>query len=165
MNNGFNIGQGSPFKRKPLMMGFETDKRICKKYGNIPTTAEVGGKTYNFRAKAEIKLARYLQLLKMCNQIKDWEYESQNFVFKEAEGSWLIDFTVRNNDDSFEFYEYKGRVEPDTKWKLYMLNKINPNAKVTMVFGNTKQLKRLGVRATACCKRVCLLSELTKGII
>jgi len=89
----------------------------------------------------------------------------QRFVFKEAEGSWLVDFEIRNNDDSYEFYEYKGRVEPDTKWKLYMLNKCWPKVKITMVFGNVKQLQKLGSRATSCCQRVCLLSEITHGII
>lgn len=146
-------------------MGYETNRRINKKYGNIPTTAIVGGKEYYFRSKAEIKLAQYLELLKVSKQIKDWEYESHSFIFEAAESHWLVDFTVRNNDDTFEYYEYKGRVEQNTKWKLYMLNKYQPQASVTMVFANRKQMDRLGVRATSYCKRVCLLNELIKNIV
>lgn len=146
-----------------IMMGFEP-KRIQKKYGNIRTTETIGGKTYNFRSKAEVKLAScYFEILKIGGQIKDWEYESHKFVF--ADSSWLVDFTIRNNDDTFEYYEYKGYVEEDTRRKLKLLNKYWPKAQVTMVLGSKKQMKRLGSRATNFCKRVCLLSELTKGLI
>jgi hypothetical protein len=139
------------------------DMRIRKKYGNQLTHATVGGKEYDFRSKAELKLAKFLQLLKEMKYHKDWSYESMNFKFPDS--SWLIDFTVRNNDDTFEHYEYKGYVEQNTRKKLQLLNKYFPQAQVTMVFASKKQLKRLGARAISFCKRVCLLSELTHGII
>lgn len=144
-------------------MGLEQNKGIQKKYGNVFTNVIIGDKEYFFRSKAEVKLAKYLQLLKETGHKKDWEYESHKFVF--ADSSWLVDFTVRNNDDTFEYYEYKGYVEEDTRRKLKLLNKYWPQAQVTMVLGSKKQLKRLGARATSYCKRVCLLSELTKGLI
>lgn len=141
------------------------DIPIRKKYGNQPVHDIIGGKEYTFRSKAEHKLARYLQVLKEGKKIKDWEFESHNFVFDAALSGWLVDFTIRNNDDTFEYYEYKGCVEPDTRWKLYMIDKYYPKAQITMVFANKKQLRRLGSKAISCCKRVCLLGELTRGII
>jgi hypothetical protein len=139
------------------------DMRIQKKYGNIPTHAIVGDKEYDFRSKAEIKLAKYLQLLKEMKYIKDWEYEAMNFKFPDS--SFLVDFTVRNNDDTFEHYEYKGYVEANTRKKLQLLNKYFPQAQITMVMGNKEGIKKLGARASGFCKRVCLLKDLTKGIL
>lgn len=143
-------------------MGYD-EPPLQKKYGNQITTETVGDKTYTFRSKAEVKLAQYYQLLKEQNYIKDWEYESHNFQF--ADSSWLVDFTIRNNDNTFEYVEYKGYVEPSTKRKLKLVSKYYPQAQITMVMASKKQIKRLGVRATSRCKRVCLLRDLTRNII
>ncbi|MFA5298702.1 MAG: hypothetical protein WC389_10905 [Lutibacter sp.] len=146
------------------MMAEMQDIKIQKKYGNTWVDDTIGGKVCKFRSKGEHKLAKYFELLKQSGHIKDWEHESHKFTFGNI-FSWLIDFTIRNNDDTFEYFEYKGYVEPDTKRKLYAVAEYYPQAKITLVMANNKGVKKLGVRATSCCKRVCLLSELTKGII
>ena len=150
-------------QRTPDKMGFETDKRLQKKYGNHKHTAIVGGKTCEFDSDGEHKLADYLQLLKEQGYIKDWERESHNFILIDT--SWCIDFTVRNNDNSFEYFEYKGTVEPRTKKLIMQATEFYPDAQITMVFANKKGWEKLGVRATSRCKRVCLLRELTKGLV
>lgn len=150
------------------MMGFETNRRFVKEYNNQWVHTIIGGKEYNFRSKAEHKLARYLQLLKDSGYIKDWRYEQTKFCFPSEQDpvrTWLVDFDVLNNDGSFYYVEYKGHVEPDTKRKLLLLSQYRPEVELDMVFGNKKDMKRLGVRATACCRRVCTLGELTRGIV
>lgn len=144
------------------------DMPIRKKYGNVPTHAIVGDKEYDFKSKAEIKLAKYLQLLKEMGHIKDWLYENTKFCFPSEQDpvkTWLVDFDVLENDGSFHYIEYKGYVEPDTKRKLFLLNQYRPEVKIVMIFASRKQLRKLGNRATSYCKRTCLLSELTRGII
>jgi len=144
------------------MLGFN-EPPLQKKYGNRIITDTIGGKEYTYRSLGEHKLAKYLQLLKEQDYIKDWEYESHKFTF--ANSGWLVDFLIRNNDNTFEYYEYKGYVEPDTKRKLKLVDKYFPDAQITMVMANKKGVKKLGVRATSRCKRVCTLRELTRGII
>ncbi len=143
-------------------MGFN-EPPLRKKYGNHAHRAVVGGKDCKFDSNGEHKLANYLQLLKEQGYIKDWERESHSFILIDT--SWKVDFTVRNNDDSFEYYEYKGAVESRTRKLIMQVAEFHPQAQITMVMANKRGVKKLGVRATACCKRVCLLRDLTRGIV
>lgn len=143
-------------------MGFN-EPRLRKKYGNHVHNAVVGGKDCKFDSDGEHKLADYLQLLKEQGYIKDWERESHSFILMDT--SWKIDFTIRNNDDSFEYYEYKGAVEPRTRKLINQTMEFHPQAQITMVMANKKGIEKLGVRARSKCKRVCLLKDLTKGIV
>ena len=43
-------------------MGFEKDKRIHKKYGNISETVYIGGKWLTVRSQGEKRLAQYLEM-------------------------------------------------------------------------------------------------------
>lgn len=148
-------------------MGFdETPPR--RKYGNRPVSVEIDGKMFHFRSKAEYDVAEYLHLLKQSGYIKDFAYEQTKFCFpSEAEPikTWLLDFDILENDGSFYYIEVKGRVEPDTKSKLKLLNTYRPEVRVDMVFTTRRELNRLGSRATSYCRRVCLLSDLTGGMI
>jgi hypothetical protein len=145
-------------------MGFEKCKKFAKTYNNTWVRTVINGKAYNFRSKGEYKLALYLEAIRVFGLIKNWEHESHNFVFGNI-FSWLVDFTVRNNDDTFEYFEYKGLVEMDTKRKLYALAEYYPKTVITMVMADRRGVKKLGSRASCICKRVCLLSELTKGVL
>jgi hypothetical protein len=143
-------------------LGFD-EPPLAKDYHNVFVDDFIDGKKYTFRSKLEHKLAWYLEVLRCGGQIKSWEYETHKFTF--ADSSWLVDFTIRNNDDTFEYFEAKGHVERDTKRKLQLVAKYYPQAQITMVLSRKQDVKKLGVRATACCKRVCTLSELTRGIV
>ena len=149
-------------------LGFKTNRKFCKQYNNIRITDIIGGKDYTYRSKGEHKIALYLELLKVGGHIKDWAYEQTKFSFPDEENpvrTWLIDFDVLENDGNFYYIEFKGLVEPDTKRKLFLLNQYRPKVKVVMVLADQKGMKKLGNRATIYCTRVCLLSDLTRGII
>jgi len=143
-------------------MGFEKNKRIHKKYKNVWVFGTLNGRECHFRSKLEHKLAKYLELLINNGHIKDAFHEDTTFKFPDS--SWLVDFSVRNNDDTFEYFECKGFVEADTKRKLNLLGKYRPEVEVTMVISDKKGVDKLGVRATSCCKRVCTIAEITKGV-
>lgn len=144
------------------MMGFEADKRINKKYGNITCYALIGDRSFRFRSKLEHKVAMYLEVIKNGGWIKDWDYEGTTFRFPDDK--WLIDFEVRNNDDSFEYIEAKGMFDARSRRKLKLVHKYRPDAKITMVFQNKRDMQKARLSAKYC-YRFCLLSELTRGII
>jgi hypothetical protein len=146
-------------------MGFESDRRIRKVFRNQPITTTIGGKTYTYKSRTlEYPFAEYLQFMKEAGQIKDWWYEQTTFDFPQAYIKWVVDFDVRNNDDTFEYYECKGfMVKADVCRKLYALRDNRPEVQITMVFQDKKQMGRLTRKAAACCRRVCTLAEITRG--
>lgn len=148
-------------------MGFEK-KHFQKEYNNTWVHDCIGGKEYSFRSKGEHKVAQYLELLKQSGNIKDWAFEQTKFCFPSEQDpvrTWLVDFDVLENDGSFYYIEFKGHVEPDVKRKLLLLAKYRPEVKVDMVFYKKSDAKKLGSKASACCRRICTLSEMTHGIV
>lgn len=136
--------------------------RLVKDYHNQPTTIIFGNREITFKSKLEGKVAQYLQLLKDTGYIKNWNYEQTTFVFPDDR--YLVDFSVYENDDSFYYIEAKGYVDARTKRKLRLLNKYLPGVKIDMVFQNKRDIRKLGL-ARKYCRRVCLLKELTRGLI
>lgn len=68
-------------------------------------TATVGGKTYAFRSEGEYMWAQYLEFLKQCNKIGDWEYEPATFFFKDVTFGpvqYKLDFLIK--DDNTEYF-------------------------------------------------------------
>jgi len=152
-------------KLKPKM-GFEK-RRFQKEYNNTWVHDIIGGKEHTYRSKGEHRIAKYLELLKVSGHIKDWAYEQTKFCFpseKDPVKTWLVDFDILENDGTFYYIEFKGHVEPDVKRKLFLLAKYRPEVKVDMVFYSKADAKRLGSRATSCCRRVCTLAEITRGM-
>ncbi|MFA5163791.1 MAG: hypothetical protein WC441_04740 [Patescibacteria group bacterium] len=132
---------------------------FAKNYNNKRRIDTIGGKTCNFRSKGEWRLAQYFQLLKDACEIKDWEYETHKFVFPDS--TWLVDFVIRNNDDTFEYWEFKGLFEADTRLKLKLLNKYEPQVKITMVFYSKNDAKKIK-QSLKYLDKVCVLT--TNGI-
>lgn len=143
-------------------MGFEPNQRLIMDYKNKRVTMDIAGKTYTFRSILESKVAQYLQLLKDSGHIKDWAYEQTTFKFPDDR--YLVDFDVINNDGTFYYLEAKGYVTAKTKRNLRLLNKYRPEVVIDMVFQNKHDIKKLGL-AKKYCRRVCLLKELTNGMI
>lgn len=143
------------------MMGFEKNKRFKKNYNNKPETATVGDKTCRFRSQGEIKLARYFELLKYTGHIKDWAYEQTRFVFPDS--SYLVDFDILNNDGTFEYYEYKGHYETDTRKKIILLNKYRPEVKLSLVFAKKADAKKVSRKIASMLNRVCIFQGI-KGL-
>jgi len=140
--------------------------RLVKNYNNQRVTAIIGGKTCNFRSKLEYKVAQYLELLKRfgAGSIKDWQYEFMRFKFPDD--SWLIDFTVEENDGSFWHIESKGHFGARDRKKLKLLFKYFPQAKVLYVLQNKKDIQKMGLSVKYLWwRKPILLRDLTRGII
>ena len=124
-------------------MRFETNRRLAKDFNNQFQTVQYGDKTCKFRSKLEKKVADYLEMLKIGNYIKDWEYESHKFLFPDDK--WLVDFTIRNNYDSFEYFEAKGLFDARARRYVKLLAKYRPEVKMTIVFGRKSDTKKMSV--------------------
>ena len=149
-------------------MGFN-EPRLRKKYNNRRITLEFPDKTVTFRSIGESKVAQYLQLLKESNHIDDWYYEFMNFKFPNNDKpvlTWLIDFTVKENDGNFYHIEFKGHYESLDRKKLKALFDYYPEARVLYVFQSKHDVKKMGTsRKYLWWRPPTHLSELTRGII
>ena len=127
-------------------MGFEKDKRIIKKYGNISESCQIGDKVCNFRSQGEKRLAQYLELLKLSGHIRDWAFEQTTFKTSAGEKFWIVDFDVLNNDGTFEYYEFKGMFKQSDATKLQLLYECKPDIQLTYVFENKREAGKLSRR-------------------
>lgn len=105
--------------------------------------------TIFFRSKWEANYALYLDFLIKKEQIKDWEFEVDRFIFdaiKFGTRSYLPDFKIYNMDGTFEYHEVKGYMDNRSKTKLKRMEKYFPNTKLILidkdVYNNIK--KNLG---------------------
>ena len=125
---------------------------ICR-----PETIEIGGKTYRYRSQGEVRLARYLDLLKGAGVIKDWAYEQTTFVFPDDR--YVIDFDVILPDGRLEYYEYKGMFDARSRRKLKLLLKYRPEVRLNLVFGQKSDARKVSKRLAAACNRLCVLGR------
>lgn len=70
----------------------------------------------------EVAVCKILDILKLKNEIKDWEYTSDRFEYVNIENknsSYLIDFKIFENNNSFYYLEIKGykKENDELKWK------------------------------------------------
>lgn len=88
------------------------------------------------RSMWEANYARYLKWLKEQNQIADWEYEPETFVFHGVTRNPLTytpDFKVTELDGSVVYHEVKGWMDPKSKSKLKRMAKFYPDIKIIVV--------------------------------
>ncbi len=133
-------------------LGFEKSKRLVINYNNTRVTATIGGKLCKFRSKLEHNYALYLQFLKEQGEIKDWNFEQMNFIFKdEIKGakSFLVDFDVLNNDGTFEHHETKGWLKGVDVTKFRRVAKYWPEAKLTLIMSGKKSKDQNRLRMMA----------------
>lgn len=98
--------------------------------------AEIGGKRFYARSKAEVYFAKYLQFLKDNNSIHDWEYEPKTFWFesiKRGVRSYKPDFLVTELDGSHWWAEVKGYMDPRSKTKLKRFSKYYPEERIRVI--------------------------------
>lgn len=138
------------------LMGFEKNKKIYRKFGNEHVRVLYDGKIIDFKAKIEFRWANHLELLKRSGQIKRWEYETHTFRFdNKILKKWIIDFVVRNNDDSFEYHETKGRFQGKDWNKLELLFDERPEVKLTYIFASKPKISATRFeKMNRWCKRV-----------
>jgi len=89
-----------------------------------------------FRSRWEANYARYLNFLKAQNQIKDWQFEPQTFIFHgviRGANTYLPDFKVIENDGSHVWHEVKGWMKSTDRTKLKRMAKYYPDEKVIVI--------------------------------
>ena len=122
-------------------MGFG-EKPFKAKYGNVPVDAMVDGKLVHFKSKLEYRWSQYLDFLKDIGEIKDWFYEFHTFRFDDIYKlkEYTPDFLVRNNDNSFSYYETKGMLQKYDLDKYKRLFDERPYVKLTVVFWSNPKI-------------------------
>lgn len=91
---------------------------------------KIGDKDIYCRSNWEASFARYLQWLKIKNQIKEWEYEPQTFWFekiKRGTRSYLPDFKVTKLDGTHYWVEVKGYMDRKSLTKIKRFKKYYPS--------------------------------------
>lgn len=91
-----------------------------------------------FRSKWEANYALYLDFLIENNQIKNWEYEVDVFIFHEIQfgtRSYRPDFKIFNNNESIEYHEVKGYMDSKSKTKLKRMTRYYPEIKLILIDG------------------------------
>ncbi len=123
-------------KKASERMGFETNKRLVRDFKNQRVTATIGGKTCNFRSKLEYRWALYLQWQVEQGLIKDWWYEQTTFRFTDEKAGalkYLIDFDIRNLDNTFHYEECKGYLSTRDRSKFRKVAKYYPDTIIDLV--------------------------------
>lgn len=122
-------------------MGFN-EPPFRAKYGNQPVEAIVDGRWVKFKSKLEYRWAQHLDLMKTAGLKKDFFYEFHTFRFKgeNAPKEYTPDFLVRNNDNSFEYFECKGLLQKYDLDKFKALWDERPDVKLTIVFWRKPRL-------------------------
>ena len=148
-------------------MGFETNKRFVKDYNNRRETVEIGGQVCNFRSQLEKHLAGYLELLRLGGHIKGWRFEQTTFHFNNPIlKKYVMDFDVIRNDGTFYYIESKGHMDKHGKDRITVLLNERPEVELWVVFsGKPDKVKFERTKISKQCKRICLLSELTRGLV
>jgi len=97
---------------------------------------EIGGKRKYYRSKWEANYARFLQMYKEQGLIKDWFHESITFWFegiKRGTNSYKPDFKVIMNNDSVQYHEVKGYMDPKSATKLKRMKKYHPTVMMRLI--------------------------------
>jgi ribosomal protein L24E len=86
------------------------------------TTKWIKYKDIKVQGSYELNTCYILDVWKENKKIKDWEYTSDRFTYTGADDkkhTYLIDFKIFENDDSFYYLEVKGRVQEKDylKWQ------------------------------------------------
>lgn len=113
------------------------------KYGNVPTTALIGGRRIDFKSKLEYRWAQHLEYMKRLGNIKDWFYEFhtfRDFPDNQPVKEYTPDFLVRLQDNGFEYHETKGMLSgfDIKKFKLILMER--PYVKIVVVFWGTPKI-------------------------
>lgn len=97
---------------------------------------EIGDKRVYFRSRWEANYARYLQWLKECGDILDWEYEPETFWFdkiKRGVRSYKPDFRVHELNGDKLLHEVKGWMDARSKTTLRRMAKYHPSEKIVLI--------------------------------
>lgn len=135
-------------KTKRVQIAQNAMKTRWEKYGTLAlmrskTTwkqgwREIGGIKKYYRSRWEANYARYLEFLKLRNEISDWKHEPQIFWFdgiKRGTNNYTPDFRVVKNDGSVEYHEVKGWMDPKSLTKIKRMKKYYPGVILIVIDG------------------------------
>jgi len=137
---------------KALMGKMPKNMQREGKFNNISRGwYDINGKRIFFRSKWEVNYALYLDWLVKNNEIKNWEYEKDTFIFEKIKfgtRSYLPDFKVFSNDGSIDYHEIKGWMDKKSATKLKRMRIYYPKIKLIVVGKNeykdlTKKIGRI----------------------
>lgn len=89
-----------------------------------------------FRSRWEANYARHLQWLLSRDEIREWHYEPETFVFPGVTRGGLTytpDFLVIDGDGSRAFHEVKGWMDDKSKAKLHRMAEFYPEVVVLVI--------------------------------
>lgn len=125
-------------------MPTSTTKVTLNNRRSVQAWREIGGKRCYFRSKLEANYCRYLQFLKECGKIKDWQHEPKTFWFdgiRRGVCSYLPDFRIDKLGGDCEYHETKGYLDAKSKTKLKRMAKYHPDEKVVLI--DSKQFRAI----------------------
>lgn len=97
---------------------------------------EFGGKRNYYRSRWEANYARYLEWLKACGEIQEWQHEPETFWFegiKRGVRSYLPDFRVWENDGSSRLHEVKGWMDARSHTTLKRMAKYHSGETIILI--------------------------------
>ncbi len=120
--------------KKKRVAALRANGRSPKLYSRCNSQwVEVGGKRAYCRSSWEANYARYLEWMKVRNEISDWLHEPETFWFEKIRRgvrSYLPDFKVVLTDGTIEWHEVKGWMDAKSKTKLRRMKKYYPSETV-----------------------------------
>lgn len=97
---------------------------------------DINGKRMYFRSSWEVNYALYLDWLKKINEIANWEYEADVFIFEKIKfgtRSYRPDFKIFHHDGTFHYDEVKGYMDAASATKLKRMRIYYPHIIVTLI--------------------------------
>jgi hypothetical protein len=123
-----------------------------RKYKNMAGKRIIGGREAHYDSKGEANLARVLELQRQSGYIKSWKRgfkfnlntPDNNTKYRQN----VIDFMVTNNDNSLEFWEYKGLMDAQSFMRLKTTKTYYPDSKIVLVkLGRAKGREQRRIKA------------------
>jgi hypothetical protein len=105
----------------------------------------IGGKRNYYRSRWEANYARWLEYLKQCGDIIDWEHEPKVFWFEKilrGVRSYKPDFCVQDRDGEITWHEVKGWMDARSVTALKRFAKYYPDEILILV--RERQIRALG---------------------
>jgi len=105
---------------------------------------KIGDKEIYFRSKWEANYALYLNFLMNKGNIREWQYEEDNFIFDQIQSgtrSYRPDFKIYNLNGTIEYHEIKGWMTPRSKTQMKRMKKYYPDVKLILI--TSKDYKQL----------------------
>lgn len=130
-------GQCSPesrARRAVAMSKLENAKR--RGHSNVSAGERPDLGNVYFRSSWDANIARYLNLLQQCGEVRSWGYETRTFQFHNATVkpfTYTPDFEVVTPSGDTEYWEVKGWKDKKWEHKLALFRKTYPEERLRVI--------------------------------